>query len=355
MRYELGISRSTVVATARFGRPVGICLAALLLSLFTGSEPSLGSESSPPGKLPRMILECDINPGAPYFCATWIWNDDHYDATWSNGSIGQMTVVDAHPNSIVINRADHTGAAAGLTAQYKGKWDGKQITDGTVPWSWRGSAGNSTWIAEAVTTPVACIDTGSIEDVYTAPLTAWVFAADQNVDGRILPVKEPTVDLLIGENPAAPIQPFHSKRDDNCWRARVVDFRTQKFETHITAAVFADGSTFGDRKQIDAIMATRGQVVREYTEVANRLCGFAEQPGITRDQIRESLQQMHQRGNGQARGFFGLALKPNETLASRINGALKVVRDTRALLLAPVRDEQGRLYIEPPQDSCEAK
>jgi len=297
-----------------------------------------------------MLVECDVNAGAT-FCGTWFWNGDNYDATWENGAIGQMTVVDPNPNSLVISRVDSGGVVAGLTAQYKGKWDGKQVTDGIVPWTWRGTSGTSTWIAFQVTTPVSCVVHGYIQNFYTSPLTAWILTPDPRPDGTRATFPGQNNDLLmIWERPFV-IRPFKRAEDEGCFHASA-----DNIPSRITAAIFVDGAAFGDRKEIDAIMAERVKAVNQFTEVMNRVCALGQQ-GLSLVQIRATLQQEHLQGPAQTQvdKYFGIpVLRPPETPTMRIASTVERLRQTRALLSAPVRDAQGHLYIEStPTAACD--
>jgi hypothetical protein len=125
--------------------------------------------------------------------------------------------------------------------------------------------------------------------------------------------------------------------------------------TRVTAAVFGDGAAFGDRKQIDAIMAKRAEVVRQFDQVMTRVCILGKQ-GASVDQMRETLEKENLQGPAQTQisKFFGTPVRPPETMASRIAKALSKAQEVRALLTAPVLNQQGRLYINPgPPPSCD--
>lgn len=123
----------------------------LLLGLICLLPYRAGAQSSPPPGIPPTMRVC------ARYCATWTWNNGHYDGIWDNGARGRMMVKSFTPGSVVIERRD----ANGLFAVYKGKIarDGHSIVGGTVTFlsnhPVNSLAFTATWAAAPVGTGVA--------------------------------------------------------------------------------------------------------------------------------------------------------------------------------------------------------
>jgi hypothetical protein len=72
-------------------------------------------------------------------CATWTWNNGHYDGVWKNGVTATLTVISFSPQSVMIKRTD-TGNRVGYAYLYTGKVSsqGDSILNG----EWSGIAGS---------------------------------------------------------------------------------------------------------------------------------------------------------------------------------------------------------------------
>jgi hypothetical protein len=308
--------------------------------------PGAGAEPPPPGSLPPILLECDINPGVGTTCAPWIWDGKHYNARWDVGFTGQMTVESAGP-SLVLRRVDSAGPTAGLSGKYIGKWDGHQVSDAAFSFTWGGKSVTETWSAFAAVAPATCERGNHIKSWLPSPITAWVLQRDgpRGGDPDVADVR--TVSLI----PDAPNRAY------NISQLCTYAFDAfHPYSTHVSTAVFADGSAFGDRKQIANFEAARAREARQYLHVETRLCDLARQ-GMTMDQIFAAFDSEHL-GFDPAldllhRDFRKPPRTPQETVA-RINAVIKSLGTKRTAILDPVRDEHGNLYINDaaPNPTC---
>jgi len=81
-------------------------------------------------------------------CATWTFLGKQGNGQWPSGEIANLTVERFDNDSVVIRRADSTGAAAGLTATYTGTRQGGRIGGeftSSWPGHWNSQSGN--WYA----------------------------------------------------------------------------------------------------------------------------------------------------------------------------------------------------------------
>jgi len=82
---------------------------------------------------PVTMTECEESNN----CATWTFLGTQGNGQWPSGEIANLNVESVDTTTVVIRRADSTGAAAGLTALYKGTRNGDRI-EGEVTSSWPG-------------------------------------------------------------------------------------------------------------------------------------------------------------------------------------------------------------------------
>jgi hypothetical protein len=94
--------------------------------------------------VPVTMTECEgVND-----CATWTFLGAQGNGQWPSGEIANLTVESLDKDTVVIHRADSTGASAGLTAVYKGtRHDDRIGGEFTSSWPghWTSKAGN--WYA----------------------------------------------------------------------------------------------------------------------------------------------------------------------------------------------------------------
>jgi hypothetical protein len=87
-------------------------------------------------------------------CATWTFLGSQGNGKWPSGNEANLTVERFDANSVVIRRADSTGASAGLKATYTGTRHGKTL-GGEVTTNWPGHIDNASgnWYATIESTP----------------------------------------------------------------------------------------------------------------------------------------------------------------------------------------------------------
>jgi hypothetical protein len=111
MAQPISLRTSVAVALATFS---------LTAMSFAQSAPSATKASPAPPKaqaaVPVTMTECEgINN-----CATWTFLGGQGNGQWPSGEVANLSVERSDTNSVVIRRADSTGASAGLTAVYTG-------------------------------------------------------------------------------------------------------------------------------------------------------------------------------------------------------------------------------------------
>jgi hypothetical protein len=93
---------------------------------------------------PVTMTECEgVNN-----CSTWTFLGTQGTGQWPSGEVANLSVEKYDDNSVVINRADSTGASAGLTAVYKGTRHGGRVGGeykSSWPGHWDNQSGN--WYA----------------------------------------------------------------------------------------------------------------------------------------------------------------------------------------------------------------
>jgi hypothetical protein len=112
--------------------------------------PPAQKQSNAKQAVPVTMTECEGTNN----CATWTLLGAQGNGQWPSGEIANLAVESSDANSVVIRRADSTGAAAGLTATYTGTRHGEQVGGeftSSWPGHWDKKSGN--WYA-TVETPV---------------------------------------------------------------------------------------------------------------------------------------------------------------------------------------------------------
>jgi hypothetical protein len=348
----------------------------LLTGIVPGHAQKVNSPASPPAGLPRMLFECDLAPNI-VICGMWIWNGRLYDGAWANGTMGQMTVASPDHNALVIKRVDSTGAAAGLTGTYTGKWDGKQISDPRFSWSWKDKSMVFTWNAVPQDVPVTLVhdNPGHATNWYSAPLTAYTILGEtgsyrgtSNVDYR--------------SRGDSPLQKFETRAlPMDCAQTCGSD------KPSAIAAVYADGTTFGDRVHIDKIMQERGEEESAYKSIALKMCTMArQQQGVTEivaalakgfdapasaegadasraKALHFSVKFLNQRASlgpdGKVTIRRGTPMNRPHSQSdtdNTVQATLQEINQRRTGLLAdPVKEKAGKLYLTDTPDEVECK
>jgi len=96
-----------------------------------GITPEGGSPAEGKKGIPVTMTECEGKDN----CATWTFLGAQGNGQWPSGETANLTVERYDEGSVVIRRADSTGASAGLTAVYTGTRTGDRV-GGKVTSSW---------------------------------------------------------------------------------------------------------------------------------------------------------------------------------------------------------------------------
>jgi hypothetical protein len=215
-----------------------------------------------------------------------------------------------------------------------------------------------TWAAVAATVPVTCEDSGHgyklLHGWLPAQLRAWVFRPDGG--GQTFYDKD-VINAAEGRNGVGPFQ-SNGQRNLN---VGVADVCVNHIPGHVTAAIFDDGSAFGDRKLITAIETQRLKEERQYLHVETRLCQLLKQgteyPAIsatlksepTKDDPAVELATRHlDRVATSTKG---------RTIRLNVPALFKELSDRRRVAMGEaVRDANGNLYISDsvPDPVCDA-
>ena len=145
------------MAKLRLFTKLSFVLAAFAMTPIAHSQSAqsqqIGTHASQKAKapVPVAMTECEgVNN-----CATWTFLGAQGNGQWPSGEVANLTVERYDDNSVVIRRADSTGASAGLTAVYTGTRHGDRVGgDFTSSWPghWENKSGN--WYA-TVESPIS--------------------------------------------------------------------------------------------------------------------------------------------------------------------------------------------------------
>lgn len=118
--------------------------------------------------VPITMTECEGNNK----CATWTFLGKLGNGQGPSGEVANLTVENVDADTVVIQRADSTGSAAGLTAVYKGTRHGDRI-EGEFTSSWPGhwNSMSANWSATIGKTPQSLPNT--IRTCSTPGGTCW--------------------------------------------------------------------------------------------------------------------------------------------------------------------------------------
>jgi hypothetical protein len=346
------------------------CLPLAALPLFANSARGQSDAGTPPpAHLPRFIFECEAGPGFSS-CSVWIWHGSSYSAIWSNAETGQLTVDSGNAAELSVRRADTAGQFAGLTATYTGKWDGTHFTDGKMTYAFKGASGAGVWTLTREVTPVVHTTLGTVQTVtqdeiygvgrrpgmyynwYTAELTGFAIHS-QGVAGS--GITTAIDDFRVrGESPMKPGE----RRELNL---RSVLLRPNYEEGAVyfpgsaIAAIFSDGTTFGDRKVLSAMIDYRRSMIAALTGIGTTLCTLgSRQSAIADVDAALGQQQAAQDGRsavdkaprGAAYAYVGKILHGrgnNRLTATQITRrAWGEVNKLRSGLADPVKDSSGQ-------------
>jgi hypothetical protein len=296
-------ARSLFSLRAYFRFPLAV------LSLLAG--PAHGQSDvgpAPPAHLPRLIWECEAEAsGNSSSCSVWIWHGSSYSAIWSIGAIGQLTVESGNAAELRIRRSDTSGSLAGLTATYTGKWDGTRFTDGKMQFNFRGASGMRIWTGAREVTPVVHTLSGTVQTVtqdeiygvgkrpapyynwYTADLTGFAVHTNGLAGSSVSTALD---DFRVrGESPMKPGE------------RRLLNLRSKllrpNYETGAAyhpgmavAAIYSDGTTFGDRKVLAAMIDYRRSMLASLNSIGTTLCTLGTR-GSSIAEIDAALNKQH--------------------------------------------------------------
>ena len=346
------------------------CFPLAALALFTHpAQAQSDAGAPPPAHLPRFIFECEAGPGFSS-CSLWTWHGSSYSAIWSSGESGQLTVVSGNASDLNVQRTDTAGQFAGLTATYTGHWDGTHFTDGKMTYAFKGAAGAGTWTLTREVTPVVHTTFGTVQTVtqdeiygvgrrpgfyynwYVAELTGFAIHS-QGVAGS--GTTTAINDFRVrGESPAKPGE------------RRLFDVRAEFLRPNYEggavyypgsaiAVIYSDGTTFGDRKVLSAMIDYRRSMIAALTGIGATLCTLGNQQSaiadvgaaLSRQQAEQDAQSAADKGpRGAAYAYVGKILygrgnagKSASQIAQR---AWDEVNKLRSGLADPVKDSSGQ-------------
>jgi len=166
-------------------------------------------------------------------------------------------------------------------------------------------------------------------------------------DGREIFYDEDVISVPRGRNGIGRFQQGDRRGLDSSVYG---DFCVLNVPGRVTAAIFADGSAYGDRKLIAAIESQRLKEERQYLHVEMRLCELLKQ-GADYAQISAKLKS-EQTGYDPAVELVTQALDRTQVLRGRSKIGLNVPAVFRRLssrrhlaMGEPVRDENGNPYV----------
>jgi hypothetical protein len=330
----------------------------LLLFPLTGFGQLIEILPAPPAHLPQLIYECET--GAHYSaCSVWVWHGMAYSAIWQNGAVGEVTVQNGNPAQIQFARRDSAGPVAGLTATYTAKWDGKSFSDGKITANLQGGTGQLLWSATPTVTPVLANPQQNYSYVnwYPAQLTAYaIFNSKGSFNMSV--GTESNDYRLRGEQPMNPGDSRPFTQQYVVTPANYGQGVTYP-QASVLAAIYADGTTFGNRGVLEALLEQRKVMIAALTSIGTTLCSMGEKSVSIAD-ISSALNKQHEgenarspAGNGERDRAYSFAQK---SLGSRVSGRLapdQAVRLTfnklnqlrTGLAADPVRDAAGNLVI----------
>jgi hypothetical protein len=271
-------------------------LCALLLLPVTSFGQLVDTVPSPPANLPPLISECEV---AANFnaCSVRIWHGMTYSAIWSNAAVGQITVSNGNPQQLQFERRDSAGPVAGLTATYTGKWDGKSFTDGRITATLKGATSRLSWAGTPTVTPVLPQGDYSYVNWYPAPLTAYaIFNSKGSFNMSV--GTEINDYRMRGE---APMNAGESRLFTQQYLVMQASYGKGVTypQASVLAAIYADGTTFGNRGVPDAMLEARKLTIATLRSIGTTLCSMGEKNASIPD-IAIALDKQHEADNARS-------------------------------------------------------
>jgi hypothetical protein len=340
--------------------------------------------ATPPAHLPPLVAECEM--GENYSaCGMWIWRGSSYSARWWNGATGQMTVTSDDPANLRVQRTDTSGALTGLTATYTGRWTtsmandaamlrvtvagqwtGSVVDDAKMSFHMKGTSGEASWMAVPAVTPIfrnPDPNAKNYVNFYTAQLTGYAV----NVNGstwRTQARSSTQLGTLINDyrlRGERPLNPGES-RD---FAQTVLDIAPNYMkganypDTAAIAAVYSDGTTFGDANVLKVMMEHRREMIEALTSIGTAVCQMGMRQ-VSMREIGEALDKQHAEedaqypagkyGRNEAYYVVGKRMGPGQVgrmtpgqAAKHVWGFVNQVRS--GLAADPVKDGTGQLMI----------
>ena len=345
------------ILAAKAGRAAQLSLLIFCVPSSSSGQ-MLDSTPAPPDHLPRLVGECETGPNYAA-CSLWIWHGTSYSAIWQNGAVGQLTVASADAANVQIERQDSAGPVAGLTATYTATWDGTSFNDGKIVATLKGGTNTLTWTGKATVTPV--LPTPGIDysylNWYPGQLTGYARFGGQ---GSFTKAFETEIDdFRIFNEP--PMSPGESRQFTLRYFVLPANYEkgTHYPNFSVIAAIYSDGTTFGDANVLKAMMERRRTMLAALNAIGATLCSMGQQSASISD-IAGALDKQHaatQERSGEALDESGLAYSyVQKSLGSRVNSHLpanQAVRRTwddlnklrSGLAADPVKDASGNLVI----------
>jgi hypothetical protein len=284
----------------RTGFPLYIYCSLMGASLLCAS--AIGQTNSvpaPPGHLPRFLWECELGAGAnTAACSVWTWEGSFYSATWSIGAIGHLTVTSSDHGEIKVQRQDTAGNLAGLNATYTAKWDGTRLSDGKMAFTFKGTSNTGIWSGAPLVTPVVHTASGMVRTItqdeiygvgrgpvpyynwYSADLTAFAIHSERFEGSANSTVVD---DFRVrGEQPMKPGDRRELSLKSKLLQPNYEGGATYRFGMAI-AAIYADGTTFGDPKVLAEMIGYRRSMLSALTDISATLCQLGGQQASIAD------------------------------------------------------------------------
>lgn len=244
-----------------------------------------------PGQLPPLLLECESAPNYNA-CSVWVWHGSSYLANWQGGAVGRLTVASSDSQHLRVERLDTGGPLTGLTAIYTGEWDGNALSDGKMVATLKGGSNSLTWTAHSIVTPV--LPNPQMEYTYVnwypAQLTAYaIYNGKGNFNAS---VGTEVNDYRMRGEP--PMNPGDSRRFSNKYALLPAQYAkgVSYPQASVIAAIYADGTTFGDPVVREAILGKRRRMSNALTAIATTVCAMGRQNATSMD-IAGALEKQH--------------------------------------------------------------
>jgi hypothetical protein len=227
----------------------------------------------------------------------------------------------------------------------------------------KGISGEDTWTATPAVTPVVRIpnpDTVIYASRYPAQLTAFAINSAGQVRAPRISYGSATVieDFRVhGERPMNPGEArpaFPTKFSTSISRNYVKGANYP--DTAAIAAIYSDGTTFGDANVLSLMMGERAVMFEALTKIGDTVCRMGTQQS-SYDDILKALDREHAAENTRSPKdaavrdraydiFYFHARRNNVRADLRIKGLMTVTNGLRSGLAAdPVKKDSGNLWI----------